>query len=132
MGECHSPSVLCARIPRFQPDCAVSNDEPHPHVRDAFGLRTRNPVPVKPRSEEHTSELQSHSDLHSFPTRRSSDLGPGKIIDAAAWTRVRLFVRIVWVSAIVHQSCARGFPGFNLTAPFRMTNRIRTCATRLD
>src|SRR5882672_3330105 len=26
------------------------------------------------RSAEHTSELQSHSDLHSFPTRRSSDL----------------------------------------------------------
>src|SRR5438034_656184 len=26
------------------------------------------------RSEEHTSELQSHSDLSSFPTRRSSDL----------------------------------------------------------
>src|SRR5215204_1450908 len=26
------------------------------------------------RPEEHTSELQSHSDLHSFPTRRSSDL----------------------------------------------------------
>src|SRR5215204_5550610 len=26
------------------------------------------------RSEEHTSELQSHRDLHSFPTRRSSDL----------------------------------------------------------
>src|SRR5579875_1728519 len=26
------------------------------------------------RSEEHTSELLSHSDLHSFPTRRSSDL----------------------------------------------------------
>src|SRR5882672_636187 len=26
------------------------------------------------RSEDHTSELQSHSDLHSFPTRRSSDL----------------------------------------------------------
>src|SRR5438034_995709 len=29
------------------------------------------------RSEEHTSELQSHSDLHSFPTRRSSDLDEG-------------------------------------------------------
>src|SRR5215211_1849887 len=29
----------------------------------------------EPRSEEHTSELQSHRDLHSFPTRRSSDLG---------------------------------------------------------
>src|ERR671913_173284 len=26
------------------------------------------------RSEEHTSELQSHQYLHSFPTRRSSDL----------------------------------------------------------
>src|SRR6476646_10692551 len=31
------------------------------------------------RSEEHTSELQSHSDLHSFPTRRSSDLRPRTI-----------------------------------------------------
>src|SRR5882672_748966 len=33
-------------------------------------------VPALPddRSEEHTSELQSHRDLHSFPTRRSSDL----------------------------------------------------------
>src|SRR5476649_2959016 len=30
--------------------------------------------PGVPRSEEHTSELQSHRDLHSFPTRRSSDL----------------------------------------------------------
>src|SRR5882672_8694138 len=33
----------------------------------------------KSRSEEHTSELQSHSDLHSFPTRRSSDLQPGSV-----------------------------------------------------
>src|SRR5476649_2487637 len=32
------------------------------------------PGNTRPRSEEHTSELQSHSDLHSFPTRRSSDL----------------------------------------------------------
>src|SRR5947207_437215 len=31
------------------------------------------------RSEEHTSELQSHSDLYSFPTRRSSDLRSGGI-----------------------------------------------------
>src|SRR5260221_73743 len=28
----------------------------------------------KSRSEEHTSELQAHRDLHSFPTLRSSDL----------------------------------------------------------
>src|SRR5919199_220189 len=32
---------------------------------------------VQGRSEEHTSELQSHRDLHSFPTRRSSDLSEG-------------------------------------------------------
>src|SRR5579875_3303681 len=32
------------------------------------------PAGPPPRSEEHTSELQSHRDLHSFPTRRSSDL----------------------------------------------------------
>src|ERR687885_306866 len=31
------------------------------------------------RSEEHTSELQSHRDLHSFPTRRSSDLQHGLV-----------------------------------------------------
>src|SRR4030095_13926906 len=34
------------------------------------------------RSEEHTSELQSHRDLHSFPTRRSSDL-----CSSACWPR---------------------------------------------
>src|SRR5262252_869394 len=34
----------------------------------------RHPRPYPARSEEHTSELQSHRDLHSFPTRRSSDL----------------------------------------------------------
>src|SRR5476649_2450400 len=34
----------------------------------------RNGSFLAERSEEHTSELQSHSDLHSFPTRRSSDL----------------------------------------------------------
>src|SRR5476649_2177399 len=33
-------------------------------------------LPAIIRSEEHTSELQSHRDLHSFPTRRSSDLSP--------------------------------------------------------
>src|SRR5476649_2723196 len=38
---------------------------------DDFTLGWRN---VYNRSEEHTSELQSHRDLHSFPTRRSSDL----------------------------------------------------------
>src|SRR5882672_5059131 len=45
---------------------------------DGAAINARN------RSEEHTSELQSHSDLHSFPTRRSSDLGlrPGQFATA--------------------------------------------------
>src|SRR5947207_932786 len=44
------------------------------------------------RSEEHTSELQSHSDLHSFPTRRSSDLTEGlakALADPARRDRMR-------------------------------------------
>src|SRR6476646_7284752 len=54
-----------------------------PAIKNAVGLmkhvdvRTKGGYIVAPgswRSEEHTSELQSHRDLHSFPTRRSSDL----------------------------------------------------------
>src|SRR4029453_12720321 len=50
-----------------------------PHVAgsaDAFGRRRRAALGAinAMRSEEHTSELQSHSDLPSFPTRCSSDL----------------------------------------------------------
>src|SRR5476649_354916 len=41
---------------------------------DADAQRPRADGVIAVRSEEHTSELQSHSDLHSFPTRRSSDL----------------------------------------------------------
>src|SRR5476649_1031195 len=33
-----------------------------------------SPRDIACRSEEYTFELQSHRDLHSFPTRRSSDL----------------------------------------------------------
>src|SRR5882672_5260104 len=40
------------------------------------GREQRQAVDPTARSEEHTSELQSHRDLHSFPTRRSSDLSP--------------------------------------------------------
>src|SRR5215204_6259462 len=48
--------------------------------------RDRHPLPLqrlRPRSEEHTSELQSHRDLHSFPTRRSSDLAAGVLATGA-------------------------------------------------
>src|SRR5215211_6758105 len=41
---------------------------------DARGTAQQAEIDALRRSEEHTSELQSHSDLHSFPTRRSSDL----------------------------------------------------------
>src|SRR5690349_21670570 len=40
--------------------------------RDVDALIQRSEMSL--RSEEHTSELQSRRDLHSFPTRRSSDL----------------------------------------------------------
>src|SRR5215204_765079 len=59
---------------------------PHEAVLEAVGggaIRAGHPAPVadqhhrvETRSEEHTSELQSHRDLHSFPTRRSSDRSP--------------------------------------------------------
>src|SRR5688572_24895514 len=37
-------------------------------------MLSKNVAQLEVRSEEHTSELQSQSNLHSFPTRRSSDL----------------------------------------------------------
>src|SRR5476649_1069392 len=45
-------------------------------------------IAIAKRSEEHTSELQSHRDLHSFPTRRSSDLSC-----SAPWQIARKAVR---------------------------------------
>src|SRR5476649_1472569 len=55
----------------------------HRHPRAAYRRTRRRHVGSRrtggargDRSEEHTSELQSHRDLHSFPTRRSSDLPP--------------------------------------------------------
>src|ERR687886_43651 len=44
------------------------------HRDPVLGERGVQVDDVGHRSEEHTSELQSHRDLHSFPTRRSSDL----------------------------------------------------------
>src|SRR5882672_5799820 len=44
------------------------------HMGNQLRLGAVGHVEVDYRSEEHTSELQSHRDLHSFPTRRSSDL----------------------------------------------------------
>src|SRR5260221_251267 len=55
-------SALCQRV--IRPEW-FDRDRPGWHFA---------PISDEGRSEEHTSELQSHRDLHSFPTRRSSDL----------------------------------------------------------
>src|SRR5476649_2232701 len=60
-------SLATLEIEDHRPQAAIDD------CREA--LRRR---PDSARSEEHTSELQSHRDLHSFPTRRSSDL-PGRL-----------------------------------------------------
>src|SRR5882672_8910695 len=51
----------------------VSTDPPFVATGDPLSAQDQTWTWIE-RSEEHTSELQSHSDLHSFPTRRSSDL----------------------------------------------------------
>src|SRR5215211_3336029 len=53
-------------------DCPI-----HLHAADAEWVMRPDPA----RSEEHTSELQSHRDLHSFPPRRSSDLAPALLLE---------------------------------------------------
>src|SRR5947207_2400316 len=74
------------------------------------------------RSEEHTSELQSHSDLHSFPTRRSSDLIPWLITLIRAMGRktmqrvLSLLAIGVCANALVNLSAAaQGTPEVTLT-----------------
>src|SRR5476649_2579715 len=64
--------ILASRltVPPF-----ASDSIPHARLLGVARLRTFTIHHGRYRSEEHTSELQSHSDLHSFPTRRSSDLG---------------------------------------------------------
>src|SRR5215204_6317256 len=60
------------------------------HCRRAKPMPSARTVAVDARSEEHTSELQSHRDLHSFPTRRSSDLAPVFATQLGAYWRPAL------------------------------------------
>src|SRR5579875_1508289 len=53
-------------------------------IKDGSPLEANICGKTKARSEEHTSELQSHSDLHSFPTRRSSDLIQPQSLESSA------------------------------------------------
>src|SRR5476649_1562409 len=48
--------------------------ETYARLKSLLAMDDYDPDEGAARSEEHTSELQSHRDLHSFPTRRSSDL----------------------------------------------------------
>src|SRR5438034_1190677 len=81
-----APCWRAGRAPRPRPRLAPP---PASHARTRSAAVLRAPRAGRGRSEEHTSELQSHSDLvcrlllecspdhrdlHSFPTRRSSDL----------------------------------------------------------
>src|SRR6476646_9778936 len=79
-----APCVLVRRGPRSRYLGAAfraADSSDLLRLADATGTRVEKlPASIgglTVRSEEHTSELQSHSDLHSFPTRRSSDLRRG-------------------------------------------------------
>src|SRR5476649_2063956 len=58
------------------------------------------------RSEQHTSELQSHRDLHSFPTRRSSDLA-GREGSAGGEARLSAWMAACRTSAYRWMPCRR-------------------------
>src|SRR5579875_2085892 len=71
------PERLPIRVPSafpFPTTWAATNPEGISVVTASSTSVSFDVFSTAPRSEEHTSELQSHRDLHSFPTRRSSDL----------------------------------------------------------
>src|SRR5476649_441670 len=72
------PISASASLAASRPTRTASSPHPRPTRLSCANISMNG----NGRSEEHTSELQSHSDLHSFPTRRSSDLGlgiPGRV-----------------------------------------------------
>src|SRR5476649_2699822 len=73
-GATSTKPPRCTANPSTSSMSAVTISTPRSHARSG-------------RSEEHTSELQSHRDLHSFPTRRSSDLVRGDFDEAATLHR---------------------------------------------
>src|SRR5882672_6036663 len=64
---------ITRRISAPAPLATMSGMTPAMNAKEVIRIG-RSLILAASRSEEHTSELQSHSDLHSFPTRRSSDL----------------------------------------------------------
>src|SRR5215204_82456 len=79
--------------------------------------------PLVSRSEEHTSELQSHRDLHSFPTRRSSDLDasgfdrldvPAEEHDRGAADKVQVAPVYGVAARVVYGPAGGGRPGVDV------------------
>src|SRR5882672_7255598 len=68
----HDALPICAKL--TTPDAAMRHHWEWPHDHRNNNRCAPQAGCCGTRSEEHTSELQSHRDLHSFPTRRSSDL----------------------------------------------------------
>src|SRR5215204_5082782 len=74
-------SIVSLTLPRYASIPTVSSTKSSTFAKSATFARRSFSSKSRPssfttgasRSEEHTSELQSHRDLHSFPTRRSSD-----------------------------------------------------------
>src|SRR5438034_452842 len=106
-SACDFPCWRAHRVCRYRPKCVR---------RQCSG-----------RSEEHTSELQSHSDLHSFPTRRSSDLSENRArfrMRASADRFAGVMqqqsqVKDEWISQFFEK-----FPVFDQLAIFRAGERI--------
>src|SRR5476649_2697205 len=71
----HDALPICRQARGTNVIVALKHGEATQSGGDSHGGEPR--MPRRGRSEEHTSELQSHRDLHSFPTRRSSDLPAG-------------------------------------------------------
>src|ERR1044072_399128 len=68
----HDALPICPRHARVE---VVSLEFAVLPVQEVVAIRRNaEDVAAGRRSEEQKSELQSHRDLHSFPTRRSSDL----------------------------------------------------------
>src|SRR5215204_976024 len=73
-----SPRSRRVSLPSIHPGLVMKSTCPTKRRFSCFiatiiWARLEMSLPPPVRSEEHTSELQSHRDLHSFPTRRSSD-----------------------------------------------------------
>src|SRR5262252_1358587 len=103
----HDALPICDKLLSLHPVTFEYKEDLDPKAIPQFGLVAEDVAKV--RSEEHTSELQSHSDLHSFPTRRSSDLRQATVT-SSSYIRIQRGLRsksysTVWLS---RRRCRQG------------------------